>query len=104
MIGVSGWRVVDGEQRTSRHRMVAWGMPKALTGSPGMEQRSITTRGSSHFLSSSLSEEPFAVGSGAARIQGLFAGSVTRWPMMASRAINLSWKLASKANSSNLKA
>lgn len=86
-------------KHTSRHRIVAWGIPKALTGSPGMEQRSITTLGSSHLLSSSEAfakgsvEEPLTLGDGASLIQGLlggFGGSCMRVPTMASRAINLS--------------
>jgi hypothetical protein len=38
---------------SSRHRMVACGIPNALTGSPGIAARSISTRGSSHLRSSS---------------------------------------------------
>lgn len=78
--------------------MVAWGMPKALTGSPGMEQRSTRRRGSSHRASSSLSGGAFG-----SRSQGLRMGSGTRRPLRASREMDLSWKLASKVKSSNLK-
>lgn len=67
---------------SSKHRIVAWGIPKAFTGSPGIEQLSIRILGSSHFLSSSAleagSDVPFALGVGALRIQGLLVTSGVR--------------------------
>lgn len=71
--------------RTSRQRMVAWGMPKALTGSPGIEQRSMRRRGSSHKESSSESGGAFG-----SRNQGARMGSGIRRPLRASREMDLS--------------
>lgn len=86
-----GWlRAIRVRERrqTSRQRMVAWGMPKALTGSPGIEQRSMRSLGSSHKVSSSLS---WTWSGGRGRTQGLLrADSGRRRPLRASKEMNLS--------------